>query len=92
MQVSLSNLVDNLSEISNKEPKNTFTDSMRSMADSLSQSIDKVSEIYREISQIDKKFTDNIKDQYYFHYYSQLIKYYRFLKKSHKLIRNIWIT
>ena len=61
MQVSLSNLVDNLSEISNKEPKNTFTDSMRSMADSLSQSIDKVSEIYREISQIDKNLQITLK-------------------------------
>ena len=33
MQDSLSNLVDNLSEINNKEPKNKFTDSMRSMTD-----------------------------------------------------------
>ena len=35
MQDSLSNLVDNLSEINNKKPKNKFTDSMRSMTDSL---------------------------------------------------------
>ena len=42
MQDSLSNLVDNLSEIGNKEPKNKFTDSMRSVTDSLSESIDKV--------------------------------------------------
>ena len=55
MQDSLSNLVDNLSEINNKKPKNKFTDSMRSMTDSLSQSIDKVSEIDGEISQIDEK-------------------------------------
>ena len=41
MQDSLSNLVDNLSEINNKESENN----MRSMMDSLSQSIDKVSEI-----------------------------------------------
>ena len=40
MQDSLSNLVDNLSEINNKKPKNKFTDSMRSMTDSFSQSID----------------------------------------------------
>ena len=48
MQDSLSNLVDNLSEINNKEPKNKFTDSMRSMTDLLSQSIDKVSKTDRE--------------------------------------------
>ena len=41
MQSSLSNLVDNLSEINNKEP-NKFMNTMRSMTDSLSQSIDKV--------------------------------------------------
>ena len=39
MQASLSILVDNLSEINRKEPKNDFTDSMRSMIDSLSESI-----------------------------------------------------
>ena len=55
MQDSLSNLVDNVSQINNKEPKNKFTDSMRSMTISLSQSIDKVSKIDREISQTDEK-------------------------------------
>ena len=55
MQGSLSSLVDNLSEINNKEPKNKFIDSMRSMTDSLSWSIYKVSKIDREISQIDEK-------------------------------------
>ena len=50
MQDSLSNPVNNLSEINNKEPKNTFTDSMRSMTDSLLQSIDEVSEIDNKIS------------------------------------------
>ena len=50
MQASLSSLVDNLSEINNKEPKNKLTDSMRFMIDSLSLSIDKVSEIDRKIS------------------------------------------
>ena len=59
MQDSLSNLVDNLSEIKNKKPKNKFMDSMRSMTDSLSPSIDKVSEIDREISQIDEKEQKN---------------------------------
>ena len=50
MQDSLSNPVNNLSEINNKKPKNTFTDSMRSMTDSLLQSIDEVSEIDNKIS------------------------------------------
>ena len=50
LQNSLLNLVDNLSEINNKEPKNKFTDSTRSMTDSLSQSIDKVSEIDKKMS------------------------------------------
>ena len=55
MQESLSNLVDNLSEINNNGPRNKFTDSMRSMTDSLPQSIDNVSEIDRGISQINEK-------------------------------------
>ena len=55
MQDSLSNLVDNLSEINNKKPKNKFIDSMRSMVFLLSQCIDKIS----KISQIDKKEADN---------------------------------
>ena len=59
MQNSLSNLVDNLSEINNKEPKDKFLDTMRSMTDSLSQSIDKVSEIDREIYQFDEKEPEN---------------------------------
>ena len=54
MHDSLSNHVDNLSEINNK-----FTDSMRSMTDSLFQPIDKVSKIDREISQIDEKESKN---------------------------------
>ena len=66
MQDSLSNLVDNLSEINNKRSENKFVDTMRAMTDSLSQSIDKVSKIDREISQIDKKelknkFVDNMR-------------------------------
>ena len=48
IQDSLSDLVNNLSEINNKEPKNKFTDSMRSMTDLLSQSINKVSKTDRE--------------------------------------------
>ena len=57
MQSSLSNLVDNLSEINNKQP-NKFMNTMRSMTDSLSQSIDKVSKIDEKISQ--NKFIDNM--------------------------------
>ena len=41
MQDSLSNLVNNLSGVDNKEPKNKFIDNIRSMTDSLSQSITK---------------------------------------------------
>ena len=58
MQSSLSNLVDNLSEINNKKP-NKFMDTMRSMTNSLSQSIDKVSKIDEKISQ--NEFTDNMR-------------------------------
>ena len=45
MNVSLSRLVDNLSEINKKESENGFIDNMRSTMASLSQSIDKVSNI-----------------------------------------------
>ena len=66
MQDLLSALVDNLSEMDNKEPKDKFIDTMRSMTDSLSQSINKISEIDNKISQIDEKepenkFTDNMR-------------------------------
>ena len=66
MQDSLPTLVDNLSAIDNKEPKDKFIDTMRSMTDSLSQSINKISEIDNKISQIDEKepenkFTDNMR-------------------------------
>ena len=44
MQDSQSNLVDNLSEINNKEHENKFTDNMRSMISSLSQSINKITD------------------------------------------------
>ena len=47
-QYSLSNLVDNLSEIDSKEPKDKFIDNIRSMGESLSLPINKK-------SQIDKK-------------------------------------
>ena len=56
---SLSNLVDNLSGISNKESENKFIDNMRFMMTSLSQSIDKMSEIDQKMSQIDKKEPEN---------------------------------
>ena len=54
MHDSLSNFVDNLSEINNKEPKNKFMDNMRSMKDSLSQSINKILGTDSKKSQIDK--------------------------------------
>ena len=59
MQDSLSNLVDNLSGIDNKEPKNKFVDTMRSMNDSLSQSINKISQIDRKILQSAKNQQEN---------------------------------
>ena len=58
MKDSLSSLVDNLSEINNKE-SNKFMDIMRSMTDLLLQSIDKVSKIDKKIMQ--NKFTDNMR-------------------------------
>ena len=59
MQESLSNLVDNLSGIDNKEPEDKFIDTMRSMTDSLSLSTNKISEINNKISRIDKKEPEN---------------------------------
>ena len=55
MQDSLSNLVNNLSGIGNKEPESKFIDNMRSMTDSLSQCINTISQIDRKISQSSKK-------------------------------------
>ena len=48
MNISLSNLVDNLSEINKKESENGFIDNMRFITASLSQSIDKVSEVNKK--------------------------------------------
>ena len=59
MQDSLSNLVNNLSGIDNKEPENKFIDNMRSMTDLLSQSINKISEIDRKMSRSSKKEQEN---------------------------------
>ena len=50
MNISLSSLVDNLSEINKKESENEFIDNMRSTMSSLSQSIDKVTEIDKKNS------------------------------------------
>ena len=91
MKDSLSNLVDNLSGIDNKEPENKFVYTMRSMMASLSQSINKISEIDRKISQIDKKvqknkFTDNMRSMMV-HYQCKLIKYQRLTEKYDKLIK-----
>ena len=49
MNVSLSGLVDNLSEINKKESDNKFIDNMRSTMASLSQSVDKVSDINKKV-------------------------------------------
>ena len=49
-----------IAQIDNKEPHNTFTDSMRSIVSSLSQSLDKISKIDNDISKIDK-FTSNMR-------------------------------
>ena len=62
MQDSLSNLVDNLSNINNKKPK----DNMRSMIYLLLHPVIKISEINKKIPQIDKeklknKITDNMR-------------------------------
>ena len=54
MRCSLSTLVDNLSGIDDKKPKNKIVDTMRSMTDSLLQSINKISEIDRKILQKNK--------------------------------------
>ena len=59
MQDSLLNLVDNLSEINDKEHENKFVDTVGFMMDSLSQSINKISQIDRKISQSFKKEPDN---------------------------------
>ena len=48
-----------IAQIDKKEPKNKFTNSMRSMISSLSQSINKISEIDKKISKIDKKVTEH---------------------------------
>ena len=66
MQDSLSNFVDNLLGIDNKEPKNKFINAMRSMMASPSLSIDKVSGIDKKIMRIDKNeqantFIDNMR-------------------------------
>ena len=55
MQDSLSNLVDNLSEIDNKEPDNKFIDTMRSMMDLLSQSIVKYERLIEKQHELIKK-------------------------------------
>ena len=48
MQDSLSNLVDNLSEVDNKKTENKFIDNMRSMTDSLSLSTNKIPQIVKK--------------------------------------------
>ena len=55
MPDSLSNLVDNLSGINNKEPKDKFIDSMRSMTDPLSQSLIKYRRLIEKYHKLIKK-------------------------------------
>ena len=57
MKDSLSNLVDNLSEINNKEPKDNFMDTMISMTDSLLQSFDKASKIDKKYHKMNLRIT-----------------------------------
>ena len=78
-----------ISQIDKKEPKNKFTDNMRSMMASLSRSIDKISEIDKKIMRIDKKepenkFINNIRSMTV-HYCNLLMKYQRQIRKYHKL-------
>ena len=77
--------------IDNKEPKNKFTDNMRSMMASISQSMDKVSEIDQKIMRIDKKepenkFVDNMRSM--MASLSQSInKNQRLIERYHKSIK-----
>ena len=57
----MSEIDKKIAQIDNKEPDNTFTDSMRSMVSSLSQSLDKISKIDNDISKIDNKSTCNMR-------------------------------
>ena len=50
-----------IAQIGNKEPDNTFTDSMRSIVSSLSQSLDKISKIDNDILKIDNNFASNMR-------------------------------
>ena len=56
MQDSLSNLVNNLSGIYNKEPENKFIDNMRSMTDSLSQSVNKYNNLLIKFQRLIRKY------------------------------------
>ena len=75
MNVSLSSLVDNLSEINKKESDNKFIDNMRSTMASLSQSVDKVSDIDKKVSQIDNRRSMTASLSH------PLIKYQRLIQK-----------
>ena len=60
MKDSLSNLVDNLSEINNKKPKDNFMDTMISMTDSLLQSIDKAPKIDKKYHKMNLPITGDL--------------------------------
>ena len=55
MQDSLSNLVDNLSKINDKEHENKFVDTMGFMMDSLSHSINKYHRFIENITKLQKR-------------------------------------
>ena len=61
MHSSPSSLVDNLSEINNKKPKDEFIDNFRTMLTSLSHSVDKISEINKKLEKSENKITDNLR-------------------------------
>ena len=56
MQDSLTNHVNSLSEIDNKEPENESIDNMRSMTDSLSQSINKYNNLLIKFQRLIRKY------------------------------------
>ena len=56
MQDSLTNHVNSLSGIDNKEPENKFIDNMRSMTDSLSQSVNKYNNLLIKFQRLIRKY------------------------------------
>ena len=61
MQTSLSHLVNDLSEINNKEPTDEFIDHFRPMQTSLTCLVNDLSEINNKELELENKFTDNFR-------------------------------